>query len=92
MRANEVAYRGFRHRDGEGLAVQGGMREQSIDGAFQIAAIGRYRFGDVSDHFRRDGEAKLLFLHGGDARLENLDPQSFVQLSDVDAEAALEAR
>ena len=79
----------FRRRDAERRAVQGRMREQAIDGALEIAAIGRNGLGDIGDHFRRHGKTPLPFARGGDARLQNLDAQPFVQRFNVEAKTAL---
>ncbi len=68
------------------------MGEQTIDRAFEIAAIGHDRLGDIGHDRRRHVEIGLRLLRGGDARLQNLHAQFFVERADVDAEPALEAR
>ncbi len=91
-RAHEIANGVLRRLDTQRGAVERRMREQTIDRAFEIAAIGGDRPRDIGDDFARHFEAGVLLLCGGDARFEDLHAQRFVERTDVDREPALETR
>ena len=55
------------------------MREQTIDGAFEIAAVMGDGARQIFQHLLRDVEAGMMGAGRGDARLENAEPQFFAK-------------
>src|SRR5580658_3474486 len=68
------------------------MREQPVDGAIEIAAIRSDDARDIGDDHGRNLESLMDQLGGGYARLENFDPQRFVERADFDAKPATQPR
>src|SRR5579875_308282 len=68
------------------------MRKEAVDGAIKIAAIRLHGACDISDDGGRNIEAGVDQFRSGDARFENLDPESLVETSDFDAQTASQTR
>jgi hypothetical protein len=68
------------------------MREQPVDGAIEITAIRPDHARDIGDDRGRNLESLMHQLGGGDACLENFDPQRLVEPANFDAEPAGQPR
>jgi hypothetical protein len=91
MRADEVADGDFRRFDSERRPAQGRVRQQPVDRAFEIAAVGTDRMRDKGEHGGGKLEARLERPRSSDARLQDLQTQRFVERTNLDAKAYAEA-
>ena len=69
MRADQIPDRELGRLDAERRAVQRGVREQTIDGAVEVAAVGLDGAGDIGGDGGRHVEIGMDEFGGGDARL-----------------------
>ena len=68
-RADQVAQRDLGRSDGDRLAGELPLGDQAVERAFEVAAVGGDRLGDVFEDRLGDIEARVLRLRGGVARL-----------------------
>src|SRR4029077_4612082 len=73
---------------GNGRAVQGCMREQPVDSAMQVSSMRPNGTCNISDNGARNLKTWVHQFCRGDAGHKNLDPQLFVQRTDLDAKPA----
>ena len=78
--------------DRQRSAGQRPVREQPVDGAFEIAAVRADGARDKGEHGRRNLERRLERPRRRDARLQDLQPQRLVERADLHAKPDAQAR
>ena len=85
---HEIADRGFRDLDRQGRAAERHAREQTINGAFEIASIAVDHLRDIVDDIGRHFETGLPLLRDRDARRENRTSQFDVERTKFEADSS----
>ena len=92
LRADQVAHLALGHFQRHRLGVELAVRQQAVDGAFEIAAVVGDGAGEIVQHRRRHVEGRMMGARGCDARLQDAEPQFLAERAHLDHEAAGEPR